>query len=813
MERADIEESRAQVANETIVDDLTGEAGQRLPDQRVEQLSEAVAQTAIEYARNPVSAASAVDIYAEMLAAMPDSMAMAVLTKADQIAGQLVPADSLPSALYLDDSSADAVGELATEAAPETPIAEYNRTMTLPVSESQAGYPMPTREGMAMPVGEPFVDEALARERGLLRDLSGTQEGFDQEGNTSAIFSRNQRTPQFQQFVVPSTEPVVDADPAGDRMEGLGSLIASGGQFPEILPDPLLSNMGEIPSTDASGDFVSFTDRRNVRLAQALLDDFIEQKTRAEAAGMGEEFMASPQVQQAREVLGGLLSTNTTDPDAGGNPLRSFVETGNLGDRPAGVEPTETDKNPARAYNPLLADLATQQASVLRSGRPELGYSTRQRLARNLAEQEFADRFGFGLKDNLFNYSQYSIAEPNKDAAATRNLLTPSAQQYVNAVQAFDNVIAALNLRLAEEAGLPLSGVSFQPTSSPVESIGGMSAYGNQLANEIAGRFGNRKLVDALTEYQDGSNASQVAMNPLVSGLLASLRMGDAPSVGGRMMIPVTRPREFRVGNSVVSADALDRVNPLADTDMTSAFEQKIGRINRRLGIDNRSGNVIDPNLARTGSVNPYTLLPFTAQQYGIYFDPFSQQFGGRFVDGGSPYLPPELAAHLTANRMGYGPSEARSVLLDAILRGYNTYGHPDDAALQYRLNLIQKQAQRRGASLSEAIASEMMRQPTMPKASLLKGLRYIPQETLMDSRGNATRSARDIVNEAIERAGQPVQPQQLPQISPADSGIIPADDDLGALPSLYDQQYAMAPRMRMALPQRAGLLGNLMTA
>lgn len=102
---------------------------------------------------------------------------------------------------------------------------------------------------------------------------------------------------------------------------------------------------------------------------------------------------------------------------------------------------------------------------------------------------------------------------------------------------------------------------------------------------------------------------------------------------------------------------------------------------------------------------------------------------------------------------------------------------------------------------------------PVMPKKTLLDALRYIPRETLMDSRGNATRSARDIVNEAIERAGQPVQPQQLPQISPADSGIIPADDDLGALPSLYDQQYAMAPRMRMALPQRAGLLGNLMTA
>ena len=100
--RADVEDVRASEANLSITDSLTAEAGQAMTPQRVKQIAEAVAQTAIEYSKNPTSAASALEIYADVVASMPSDLRAEVLQQADLMTVSNLPPSQMPSRVLVD---------------------------------------------------------------------------------------------------------------------------------------------------------------------------------------------------------------------------------------------------------------------------------------------------------------------------------------------------------------------------------------------------------------------------------------------------------------------------------------------------------------------------------------------------------------------------------------------------------------------------------------------------------------------------------------------------------------------------------------
>lgn len=784
--------------NGTLQDDLGSVVSQATDGTRLNRLAEALAQVAIEHSRNPAANEGALSVYAEALNENTDADSRrAILQQADQIVQESFPdgRTTLPSTLFAanvntvpDASTMDMASEpemagpitrdeAIRQALRDIPAESPEIAATMPVRAGAEPSPiLPTPSGVAVALGDPTPNPEMAAQamqgvvgRSLLPMTYGSSGQFE------AI--RDTTPPLFQQYVTQPNEPVISADPTGElalrpyldaatgeSFMGSQGLFEGLSEYPQSL-SPRMSTLG--------GPFnrITLEDRIALRRAQEINDQMAAAyQQHVNAGGLEEDFYNSPLFQnfqqQYKDVLGRRSDPDAIRVDERPARLAELLGTGSLGDRPRGATVLESGSNPVATYNPLIAGLP--------------GDTVFDR------EREFNAIYGKDLLSTLFSPSQYRIAVDNRprDVARNEGFEGMGFDRYEGGLAAFTNLLEAVNAAAANR-NLDLR-FALSP-NQPTTDLAGSQRLGNDvnaaLLNFLATQPYSKvaPLADASAMQQELSTRGV----GLLSSLLAGQGMDTLPT--GTIPVPIPDSISFRSGRPALPYGG--RLEPQG----IDKYERKLERAS--MSPQDRAMESLlrafstDPAFARSGSrtVNPYRLFPQAARSMGIYFDPFTESLGGAFIEGTSPRLPPELAAHLYANALGIEPSMFRDNVVSGLASGLD--GRNVDSIFS-----------------NKAAFQAYSKPPLIPRASLLNGLRLLPDSVVPN--------ARSIINEALERGGSaPAMPDTgaLPQgMRPAE---LPADDDLSALPSLYDVPNSSFALNRMSLPMRRGILGNLMTA
>lgn len=813
----DVRAARKQSSQQTVSEQLSEEAKRPMTDERASQLAEAVAQAAIEYSKNPQAASEMMAVYADALGSVKSEATLdAILSQADAIAGSTLQADQLPSAVFFEtdtptteavaqevDPIRDFASQMRGEA--ESQLDETGRTVYVPVREGAAPAvaPIPTQSGMAFPVGEPFADQAMAEQRGLLEGLGRTTTGLQRfTGDEAGILSQSDRPVLFQRYVAPAQDNVA-AQGNPDAIGGLQQAIAQGGVFPEQLSPELIANLAEYPN-EVDGSRVFPQDKINARLAQVLTDAVREGRTTAD------------NVQGEASNLIGDTGLGTFE-----NPLAGLVTNAPLSDRTAGdasITGVVAPPNPVAQFNPILAGLVNDQLAALKAD-GNLTPEQKARAARQNALGIFSETYGKELATPLFSYSQYGIQQPSHAVRDVRERMSGKQREYADAVAAFNNIIEATNQQM-DAGGNPLGGLRFaasnQGMAMPEDSASAQrSAIANELATRIVDRLGNATTNRRLADYNSQDAQSQAQMSAVVRGLLSGLASGVDPSLlpsSEQIFLPVQRPQSLMVRSPQSNEPRLVGQSDFTGTSSGSGrspFANKSELFSLLTNTDPRTGAPVLRNVSAADMENyidPYRHFSFTSTPMGLFFDPYERQFGGAYVEGGSSYLPPRLAAEIAANAMTYEPGAMRDAFVQSMLRGYQKVGLPDDVGLGMRVNFLDNLDRREAAPQGDIRAAQFKaatEKALMPKKTLRDAFRLIPS-------GNFDMPARDIVDRALEASGTPVV-RELPSTD-AMQGMTPADDDFGAIPSLYQQQ-PMGNTLRMALPRRLGPIASLLVA
>lgn len=814
--------------NVTLQDDVGMAVSQAVDGEgtRVNNLAETLARVAIEHSRNPMSTEAALGVYAEALTdnSTAENRAL-ILAEADRIVQEsgLGASVAMPSQLFgMDandlgnaeiDLAADGTGpdSMAMEPEVQGPPTQEEAirdalqglnapaamdTFTLPVRESsfdpitgELRSPMlPTTGGIATALGSPVAaDPAQAAE--MMRGVRGTTPipmVYGAEG--SFLADRNTTPPMLQQYGIDpnANETVVPADPAGEMSQRSYLDEATGEMF--TGSEGLLSNLSEYPSkinmaTTVGGPRTTVTmdDRIALRRAQDV-NDQMEMAFRqyVEAGGNPEDFYNSPEFQQFQTQFDAALAPRADleaeDPNLRVGLLANLIGSGGLGNRPRGATVLESGQNPVAMYNPLVNEMSGETP-----------------FDRRLA---FEQQYGRGLLSTLFSPASYGIAIDERGRGLNRNtgFRGMGFDRYETGLVAYNNLIDALT-EAAQNQGLDLRfALSNRP---PTTTLTGAERFGSDVSARIMQDLARSPFAAAM-QLADTSNPNNPARlvsraNSTLGGILAGLDPANLPAG----TIPVPTPQEFifkgRGGSPMTALPYGGRRTPkdidayereLARRSM-SDFDRAMDALQRAYGIDAMSGQ-----MEAERSINPYFLFPQAGRQFGIYFDPYNSALGGAYIEGTRPTLPPELSSQLFANALRLEPSATRATIVDGLAEGFGLRN--EDVAFQ---NMVES------AKAMEAYNKP----PAMPKINLLRAMRSLP-ETVVPN-------AREIIDRALENQKRGRAMPQIDSVTPLPPGMTPADDDLGALPSLYDPRNAAFAMNRMPLPMRRGVLGNLMTA
>lgn len=801
--------------NDTLQGDLNEKVAQATDETRQKELADVLARVAIEYNKTPDATIEARDVYAEALASVEPELRAQVLAMADAIVrdSQIIPASGqIPSQLF-----GDAGGQ--SQAAPEAAQPEQGPlTLQDTIRESLKSIPspeeamkqmasvtqtipasgviektIPTAQGMADAVGEPFSDPERANAI-FGKVLAKMGELAARNGKEPGVFSQAVRDPQFQGYRVdPSaTAPVVSNDPAGEL-----ALRPYTDPFTDELfyaPHGLFQNLAEYPMTvqmprDESTRIGSY-DRVALRRAQSVHDayrqaffDHVNQGLDPEA--FYDTPLAKALTDEYKRMTLRLDDMNTPDPSGNirGQILSdALLGTASLGERSRGSTALESGSNPVATYNPLVAamqgDTRAEQAEA------------------------FSDRYGRPVRKGdqplmttLFSPSQYGLRMDDRPRGAVNRL--PGMRglglsRYETGLVAANTLMDAIN-NAAKNRGLNLQ---FALTGRPpTTDLTGADRMGldmrTALDNYFRGTTYNNLLLNA------DKPQVQFALDARARGLLESILQGSDPAGLPTGIIPVPTPEEFvfktRLGDSAPArpyfADyAANKASDMQDKDAKASLSQAdrvFDKLHRLYGenSDFAAGKKVAP-------YNPYFLMPALARNYGVYFDPFTEQMGGAYVAGTPPTLPPDLAAELFANLMEMQPGAFRGNVVEGIAGGLEAFG-PQTSALAM-------EAQMSGVR--------------MPRRGLLSALRNIPESVVP----NAAETVRGAVE--ASRAGAPPVPAVRPSSTGYDGSgmkpaVLPENDDFSYLPSLYNTQNMAASQNRMAVPLRRGVLAQLITA
>lgn len=785
--------------NNTLQDDLGSVVSQATDGTRLKRLANALAQVAIEYSRNPAANEGALSVYAEALNENTNSDSRrAILQTADQIVQESFPDGNtaLPSTLFAvdintvpDASTMDVASEpemagpmtrdeAIRQALRDIPAEPQEIAATMPVRAGAVPSPiLTTPRGVAVALGDPTPNPERAAQamQGVVgRSLLPMNYGFS--GQFEAI--RDTTPPLFQQYVTQPNEPFITADPTGENARRPYLDPATGDSY--MASEGLLENLSEYPRTiplsaisGGGRKTVTLDDRIALRRAQDINDQmeaaFYEH---LKAGGTEEDFYNSPVFQQFSREYNNILDSRA-DLQANNineRPARlaELLGTGGLGNRPRGATVLESGSNPVAMYNPILAGIPSDTAFD--------------------AQREFDAIYGPELRSTLFSPNQYGIAidDRARDVARNKGLKGMGFDRYEGGLAAFNNLVEAINAAAASR-NLDLR-FALSP-NAPTTDLTGSQRLGNDVNAAILDYFAKQKYHN-IAPLADADASSQRLSTQGV-GMLAKLLAGQGMDTLPTGTIPVPTPDSILFSGSRGPALPYGgRVLP-ADID---GYEKGLERASMS-PLDRAMESLLrafstDPRFARSGNrtVNPYLLFPQAARSTGIYFDPFnpdpSQRLGGAFIEGTDPRLPPELAGHLYANALRIQPSNFRDNVVSGLASGFNQGNIFGTAAA---INAYNKP-------------------PLIPRTSLLNGLRLLPD--------SVAPNARRIIDEALERRGSA---PPMPETGALQQGIrpaeLPADNDLSALPSLYDVPNSSFALNRMSLPMRRGILGNLMTA